>query len=75
MNNYCTRTLFCLHVCDVFNFLLIYLAGRDLKTMTMRQLFEDYGLDENTQSFTGHAMALHRDDTYLNRYSQHAGLL
>eukprot|EP00904_Undaria_pinnatifida_P004302 jgi/Undpi1/13873/HiC_scaffold_9.g03524.m1 len=41
--------------------------GRDLKTMTMLKLYEDFGLDENTQSFTGHAMALQRDDSYLNK--------
>ncbi|CAN0423853.1 unnamed protein product, partial [Scytosiphon promiscuus] len=41
--------------------------GRDLRRMTMLQLYEDFGLDENTQSFTGHAMALQRDDTYLNK--------
>lgn len=37
--------------------------------MTMLQLYEDFGLDENTQSFTGHAMALQRDDTYLHKYA------
>lgn len=36
--------------------------------MTMLQLYEDFGLDENTQSFTGHAMALQRDDSYLHKY-------
>eukprot|EP00752_Nemacystus_decipiens_P006824 g6126.t1 len=41
--------------------------GRDLRRMTMLQLYEDFGLDENTQSFTGHAMALQRDDTYLHK--------
>lgn len=34
--------------------------------MTTRQLYEEFGLDTNTQSFTGHAMALHRYDDYLN---------
>lgn len=33
----------------------------------MSQLYEEFGLDDNTQSFTGHAMALHRDDTYLHK--------
>lgn len=41
--------------------------GRDLRRMTMLQLYEDFGLDENTQSFTGHAMALQRDDSYLHK--------
>ena len=36
--------------------------------MTMLKLYEDFGLDENTQSFTGHAMALQRDDSYLNKW-------
>ena len=35
--------------------------------MTMRQLYAEFGLDEDTQQFTGHAMALWRDDTYLDR--------
>jgi Rab GDP dissociation inhibitor len=38
----------------------------DLRTMPMRALFEHFGLDENTQSFTGHAMALMRDESYLD---------
>lgn len=42
-------------------------SGRDLRRMTMLQLYEDFGLDENTQSFTGHAMALQRDDSYLHK--------
>ena len=33
----------------------------------MRGLFEDFGLDAATQLFTGHAMALERDDRYLDR--------
>lgn len=33
----------------------------------MLKLYEEFGLDENTQSFTGHAMALQRDDSYLRR--------
>lgn len=37
----------------------------DLRRMTMRQLFGEYGLDDNTQSFIGHAMALQTDDSYL----------
>ncbi|CAM9847134.1 unnamed protein product [Discosporangium mesarthrocarpum] len=61
-----------------FRLFLMYLAqyeedkpdtfkGRDLRSMTMRTLYEEFGLDENTQSFTGHAMGLQRDDTYLDR--------
>jgi Rab GDP dissociation inhibitor len=34
--------------------------------MTMRQLFREFGLDDNTQSFIGHAMALERDESYLD---------
>ena len=33
---------------------------------TMRQLYKDYGLDENCQDFTGHAMALRLNDDYLD---------
>jgi Rab GDP dissociation inhibitor len=40
---------------------------RDLHAMTMRQLYNEFGLDADTQQFTGHAMALWRDETYLDR--------
>jgi Rab GDP dissociation inhibitor len=46
--------------------LIIGLLGKSLDNVTTRQLYEDFGLDTNTQAFTGHAMALHRDDDYLN---------
>jgi len=41
--------------------------GKSLDQITTRQLYEDFGLDANTQAFTGHAMALHRDDDYLEQ--------
>jgi len=44
-----------------------YHKGKSLDKVTTRQLYEDFGLDANTQSFTGHAMALHRDDDYLEQ--------
>lgn len=43
-----------------------YMKGKSMDQVTTRQLYEEYGLDANTQAFTGHAMALHRDDDYLN---------
>mmetsp|Transcript_2506 Transcript_2506/g.3851 ORF Transcript_2506/g.3851 Transcript_2506/m.3851 type:complete len:466 (+) Transcript_2506:76-1473(+) len=46
--------------------------GKNLDQMTMRELFEDFGLDANTQSFTGHAMALQTDDDYLNKRASYA---
>lgn len=33
----------------------------------MKAIFEHFSLDENTQEFLGHAMALHPDDGYLAR--------
>ncbi|TFJ83414.1 hypothetical protein NSK_005254 [Nannochloropsis salina CCMP1776] len=42
-------------------------GGYDLSRMTMRGLYDKYGLDEGTRTFTGHAMALHLDDSYLDR--------
>jgi Rab GDP dissociation inhibitor len=33
----------------------------------MRAVFEHFSLDDNTQEFLGHAMALHSDDGYLDR--------
>lgn len=32
----------------------------------MQALYDKFGLDKNTQDFTGHALALYRDDDYLN---------
>ena len=41
--------------------------GYDLNTLTMRGLYDKYSLDEGTRTFTGHAMALQRDNSYLDR--------
>lgn len=47
-----------------------WMKGKSLDKVTMRQLYEEHGLDANTQAFTGHAMALHRDDDYLDQPAQ-----
>jgi Rab GDP dissociation inhibitor len=39
----------------------------DVKRSTMEECYKKFGLDENTQSFCGHTMALHRDDDYNKR--------
>ena len=31
-------------------------------TWTMQRVFTKFGLDQNTMDFTGHALALYRDD-------------
>nr|BAN37800.1 rab GDP dissociation inhibitor alpha, putative [Entamoeba histolytica] len=41
--------------------------GRNLKTMTMAQLFKDFSLDDATIEFVGHTIALYREDSYLTR--------
>ncbi|PKA51934.1 hypothetical protein AXF42_Ash008163 [Apostasia shenzhenica] len=41
--------------------------GLDLNKVSTKEVFEKYGLDENTVDFIGHALALHRDDGYLNQ--------
>ncbi|URE44690.1 Rab GDP dissociation inhibitor [Musa troglodytarum] len=40
--------------------------GLNLSRVTTRQLISKYGLNDNTTEFIGHALALHRDDQYLN---------
>uniref|UniRef100_A0A0N5AH75 Rab GDP dissociation inhibitor n=1 Tax=Syphacia muris TaxID=451379 RepID=A0A0N5AH75_9BILA len=40
--------------------------GMDPEKHTMQQVYEKFGLDENTADFTGHALALYRDDNYKN---------
>uniref|UniRef100_A0A0N5BXM5 Rab GDP dissociation inhibitor n=1 Tax=Strongyloides papillosus TaxID=174720 RepID=A0A0N5BXM5_STREA len=41
--------------------------GLDPKTHTMQNVYDKFGLDANTADFTGHALALHRDDDYKNQ--------
>ncbi|XP_047491168.1 rab GDP dissociation inhibitor alpha-like [Penaeus chinensis] len=42
------------------------MPGFDPKTTTMNAVFAHFNLDKNTIDFTGHALALYRDDDYLN---------
>lgn len=37
----------------------------DPNVTTMAEVYTKFGLDENTSDFVGHALALHRDDGYL----------
>jgi Rab GDP dissociation inhibitor len=39
--------------------------GRNLQTMSARELLKDYSFDEGTVDFIGHAMALFSTDEYL----------
>jgi len=39
----------------------------DINTAPMKDVYKYYGLDANTQTFVGHAIALHLDDSYLER--------
>lgn len=41
-------------------------AGRDLSTMTMRQLYTDFGLLPETHQFISHAMCLQLDETHMD---------
>lgn len=41
--------------------------GLDPRTAPMQQVYEKFGLDENTADFTGHALALYRDDSYKSQ--------
>eukprot|EP00879_Flechtneria_rotunda_P011256 GHRR01011757.1.p1 GENE.GHRR01011757.1~~GHRR01011757.1.p1 ORF type:complete len:416 (+),score=117.27 GHRR01011757.1:364-1611(+) len=41
--------------------------GLDLRTMPMAAVYQHYGLDAQTIDFIGHALALHRDDRYLDQ--------
>ncbi|KAL5984932.1 hypothetical protein ACLOJK_038769 [Asimina triloba] len=40
--------------------------GLDLHKVTTKEVISKYGLEDNTVDFIGHALALHRDDLYLN---------
>lgn len=41
--------------------------GKDLNNMKMRELYESFGLEANTIDFLGHAVALHIEDSYLEK--------
>jgi len=41
--------------------------GVDPKTTPMKDVFEKFGVDKNTIDFTGHALALYRDDDYIGQ--------
>jgi len=41
-------------------------AGKDLKKMSAKELFQAYSLDSDTIDFIGHGMALRANDSYLN---------
>lgn len=41
--------------------------GVDITKTTMRQLFDKFSLDANTQQFCGHAIALRLDESYLDQ--------
>ncbi|KAJ1296623.1 hypothetical protein BS78_01G316000 [Paspalum vaginatum] len=40
--------------------------GLDLNKVTTKQVISKYGLEDDTVDFIGHALALHRDDSYLD---------
>ncbi|KAG1371681.1 guanosine nucleotide diphosphate dissociation inhibitor [Cocos nucifera] len=40
--------------------------GLDLNKVATKELMAKYGLEDNTIDFIGHALALHRDDSYLD---------
>ena len=42
-------------------------SQHDLTKMPMRELYKAHNISEDNQNMIGHAMALHTDDTYLNR--------
>lgn len=45
--------------------------GFDPNSANTQQLYDKFGLDKNTQDFTGHALALYQDDDYLNKPALH----
>ncbi|WOL14892.1 guanosine nucleotide diphosphate dissociation inhibitor [Canna indica] len=45
--------------------------GLDLNKVTTREVISKYGLDDNTVDFIGHALALHIDDSYLDKPAIH----
>lgn len=44
-----------------------YMQGKSMDKVTMKEVYDYYSLSDNTRSFTGHAMALERDDEYVDK--------
>lgn len=44
----------------------------NITKQTMRDVYTYFGLDDNTQSFIGHALCLERDDAYLDKPAKDA---
>ena len=49
--------------------LLPHNPGMDLTKVPMKKLYSYWDLDANSQDFAGHGMALHSDDSYLDKVS------
>lgn len=44
-----------------------YMNGKSMDQVTMKEVYDYFDLTDNTRSFTGHAMALERDDAYITQ--------
>ncbi|KAF8745136.1 hypothetical protein AX14_010596 [Amanita brunnescens Koide BX004] len=44
--------------------------GINLDHMSMKEVYEKFGLEPGTQDFIGHAMALYLDDDYINKHAR-----
>jgi Rab GDP dissociation inhibitor len=42
-------------------------TGMDLKTSTMKDVYDKFGLEASTRDFIGHSMALYTTDEYINQ--------
>lgn len=42
------------------------MAGMNLNTCTMKEVYDKYGLEPSTRDFIGHSMALFQNDEYIN---------
>lgn len=67
LSKHMISTILLLGKVSFFSLLLISNTGIDLNTMPMTQVYKKFGLEPGTQDFIGHAMALHLDDSYMNK--------
>lgn len=44
--------------------------GLDLKSVTMKEVYDKFGLENGTRDFVGHSMALYQTDDYINEKGQ-----
>jgi Rab GDP dissociation inhibitor len=46
------------------------MTGWNVQRVTMKEVYDKFGLEPSTRDFIGHSMALYQDDSYINKAGQ-----